>query len=118
MLVEYQRRSRRPCLGLHCQRLEGRPRVEEMFSRPASRTLRAVAARGMASGRSGPQGHPIHPNLEAVPVSPTLAISEASREMQEAGRKVHKLGLGQSPFPVYEPMVEEVGRDCAVGNSA
>jgi len=40
--------------------------------------------------------------------SATLAINDRSNRMLAEGRKIHKLGLGQSPFPVPEPVVESL----------
>ncbi|MGK0441899.1 MAG: aspartate aminotransferase [Pseudohongiellaceae bacterium] len=42
----------------------------------------------------------LNTNLKPMGVSATLAINERSKELQASGRKVHRLGLGQSPFPV------------------
>lgn len=41
-----------------------------------------------------------------MPVSATLGINERSNAMIKAGKKVYKFGLGQSPFPVPEHVVE------------
>ena len=38
--------------------------------------------------------------------SATLAINEHSNELIKKGRKVYKLGFGQSPFPVPEEVVQ------------
>ena len=46
------------------------------------------------------------PNLNGMEVSPTLWINEKSKELQEAGRTVYKFGLGESPFPVPDVVVE------------
>jgi aspartate aminotransferase len=43
-----------------------------------------------------------------MPVSATLAINELSDKLKREGRKVYKLGLGQSPFPVPRAVVEEL----------
>lgn len=48
----------------------------------------------------------IHPNLRGLGVSRTLAINELSATLAREGRRVFRLGLGQSPFPVPEPVVE------------
>jgi len=48
----------------------------------------------------------LNPNVLGLPPSATLAINERSDELISQGRKVFKLGLGQSPFPVPEPVVE------------
>ncbi len=41
-----------------------------------------------------------------MPVSATLGINERSNAIIKAGKKVYKLGLGQSPFPVATPVVQ------------
>jgi aspartate aminotransferase len=48
----------------------------------------------------------LNPNVLGLPTSATLAINERSNELLAQGRKVYKLGLGQSPFPVPRPVVE------------
>lgn len=45
-------------------------------------------------------------NVRGLGRSATVAINERSNEMIQAGQRVYKLGLGQSPFPVPEPVVE------------
>ena len=40
--------------------------------------------------------------------SSTLAINEASRKLEEEGKKIFKFGFGQSPFKVPEDIVEEL----------
>ena len=45
-------------------------------------------------------------NVRGLAPSATLAINEKSNEMIRQGRTVYKLGLGQSPFPVPEQVVE------------
>jgi len=52
--------------------------------------------------------HEVHLNLNVrgLPLSPTLAINEISNRLLGEGRQVFKLGLGQSPFPVPEPVVQ------------
>jgi aspartate aminotransferase len=47
----------------------------------------------------------IDPRVDGLPVSPTLASRGRSGELAAAGRRVYRLGLGQSPFPVPEPVV-------------
>lgn len=42
--------------------------------------------------------------------SPTVAINELSDALRRQGRTIHKLGLGQSPFPVPRPVVEALQR--------
>jgi len=50
-------------------------------------------------------------NVRGTPRSATLAINERCAEMRREGREVFRLGLGQSPFPVPESVVEELRRN-------
>ena len=43
---------------------------------------------------------PIDSNVGNLGVSPTLGINEESARLEEGGRQIYRLGLGQSPFPV------------------
>ncbi len=45
-------------------------------------------------------------NIRGLKKSATLAINEKSRALQQAGKKVYRLGFGQSPFPVPDPVVQ------------
>ncbi len=45
-------------------------------------------------------------NVRGIPQSATLAINEKSNRLRQEGMTIYKLGLGQSPFPVPEPVVE------------
>ena len=47
-------------------------------------------------------------NVRGLPQSATLAINEKSNELRKQGRHIYKLGLGQSPFPVPQPVVDEL----------
>ncbi|MCH7827081.1 MAG: aminotransferase class I/II-fold pyridoxal phosphate-dependent enzyme [Bacteroidetes bacterium] len=47
-------------------------------------------------------------NVRGLPQSATLVINEKSDELRRQGKKVCKLGLGQSPFPVPQSVVEEL----------
>ena len=47
-------------------------------------------------------------NVRGLPQSATLKINEISNEIRKSGRNVFRLGLGQSPFPVPQPVVEEL----------
>lgn len=47
-------------------------------------------------------------NVRGLPVSATLGINEQSNRLKAEGREVFKLGLGQSPFPVPAPVIEEL----------
>jgi aspartate aminotransferase len=45
-------------------------------------------------------------NVRGMGPSATLAINERCRELRRQRRPVYNLGLGQSPFPVPDPVVE------------
>lgn len=45
-------------------------------------------------------------NVRGLPQSATLAINERSNKLVREGHKVFKLGLGQSPFPIPQTIVE------------
>ena len=47
-------------------------------------------------------------NVRGAPISATLCINQLSNKLKQEGRKVYKLGLGQSPFPVPPAVVEEL----------
>ncbi len=47
-------------------------------------------------------------NVRGLPQSATLRINEISSELRAEGKHVYRLGLGQSPFPVPRPVVEEL----------
>lgn len=47
-------------------------------------------------------------NVRGAPLSATLLINEISNRLISEGRKVYKLGLGQSPFPVPQMVVDEL----------
>jgi aspartate aminotransferase len=53
---------------------------------------------------------PVHLNLNVrgLKSSATLAINELSNRLRAEGRTIHKLGLGQSPFPVPTPVIESL----------
>ena len=52
----------------------------------------------------------VHLNLNArsLSKSATLAINERSNQLSSAGHKLYRLGLGQSPFPVPDIVVQEL----------
>ncbi len=54
--------------------------------------------------------HAIHLNLNIRSLKPsaTLVINERSNAMIREGKKVYKLGLGQSPFPVPDMVVKSL----------
>jgi aspartate aminotransferase len=47
-------------------------------------------------------------NIRGLPLSATLGINERCAQMVREGRNVFRLGLGQSPFPVPEGVVDEL----------
>ena len=51
---------------------------------------------------------PINANISRLKPSATLVINERSNALLEAGKKVYKLGFGQSPFPVPNKVVESL----------
>ncbi|NBC23552.1 MAG: aminotransferase class I/II-fold pyridoxal phosphate-dependent enzyme [Gammaproteobacteria bacterium] len=48
----------------------------------------------------------LNSNVRGVKPSATIAINARSRHLQTQGRRIVRLGLGQSPFPVPEVVVE------------
>jgi aspartate aminotransferase len=50
-------------------------------------------------------------NVRGLEQSSTLAINERSNDLIKLGRTIHRFGLGQSPFPVPEPVVEALRRN-------
>ncbi|MFH1160851.1 MAG: aminotransferase class I/II-fold pyridoxal phosphate-dependent enzyme [bacterium] len=50
-------------------------------------------------------------NVRGLKTSATLAINERCQQLQQAGKEVFRLGLGQSPFPVPEVAVEALRRN-------
>lgn len=47
-------------------------------------------------------------NVRGLPQSATLAINEKSALLKKQGKHIFKLGLGQSPFPVPRPVIDEL----------
>lgn len=47
-------------------------------------------------------------NIRGLPLSATLNINEISNALLAQGKQVYKLGLGQSPFPVPQVVVDEL----------
>jgi aspartate aminotransferase len=62
--------------------------------------------------RSSPAVH-LNLNVRGMRSSATVAINERLNELAFSGREVFKLGLGQSPFPVPDVVVEELRRHAA-----
>jgi aspartate aminotransferase len=50
----------------------------------------------------------INLNIRGMKPSATVAINERSNELLKEGRRIFKLGLGQSPFPVPDVVVDEL----------
>ncbi len=48
----------------------------------------------------------LNPNLEGLGISATVAINDRSNQLRAEGREIYKLGLGESPFPVPDPVVD------------
>ncbi len=61
----------------------------------------------MEQTENGPAIH-LNLNVRGMRPSATVAINERSDALRREGRRVFKLGLGQSPFPVPEPVVQEL----------
>jgi len=53
----------------------------------------------------------LNPNVSGLKPSATVAINDLSNELRQQGKEVFKLGLGQSPFPVPEPVVEALQKN-------
>lgn len=52
----------------------------------------------------------LNPDVAGLPPSATLAIHERSAALATGGRKIFRVGFGQSPFPVPERVVEALRR--------
>ncbi len=50
----------------------------------------------------------INPRIRNLKPSATLAINETSRRLAAEGRRIYRLGLGQSPFPVPDFVVTQL----------
>jgi len=48
----------------------------------------------------------LNPNVQGLKPSATVAINDLSNNLKRKGREIFKFGLGQSPFPVPEPVQE------------
>lgn len=62
----------------------------------------------MKNGKNKPPFMHLNLNVRGIPQSATLRINDLSAELIGQGKKVYKMGLGQSPFPVPEQVVEEL----------
>ncbi len=54
---------------------------------------------------TAPLAH-LNPSIRGLKPSATIAINERSQRLRAEGRDVVRLGLGQSPFPVPDPVVD------------
>ena len=61
----------------------------------------------MLANNANPDVH-LNLNVRGLRPSATLEINELSARLQAQGRTIYRLGLGQSPFPVPEPVVEQL----------
>lgn len=52
-----------------------------------------------ATNAGGAFEAPLHAHVRGLLVSPTVGINERCDALKKSGRRVTKLGLGQSPFP-------------------
>jgi aspartate aminotransferase len=50
----------------------------------------------------------LNANVQKLKLSATLEINERCQQLINEGQKIYRLGFGQSPFPVPEPVVEEL----------
>ena len=50
-------------------------------------------------------------NIVDIKTSATLAINELSQQLEKNGQEVFKFGLGESPFPVPNVIVEELKKN-------
>ena len=66
--------------------------------------------RSMQSPRDDAPEIWLNERVTGLTPSATVAINDRSNELIAQGRKIFKLGLGQSPFPVPEVVVEELRR--------
>ena len=53
----------------------------------------------------------LNPHVKRLKPSATVAINDLSNELKKKGRDIFKFGLGQSPFPVPESVVESLRRN-------
>lgn len=51
---------------------------------------------------------PLNNNIEKLQLSSTLAINEKSKQLEKEGLKIFRLGLGQSPFPIPNCVVDSL----------
>lgn len=79
--------------------------MTETSRKPADRGPQAEAARSLDIN--------LNLNIRGMAESATLAINQRSRSLADQGRRIYRLGLGQSPFPVPEPVVASLREHAA-----
>lgn len=62
----------------------------------------------MATRRARSPDVHLNLNVRGLKQSATLAINERSAQLAHEGKQVFRLGLGQSPFPVPQPVIDEL----------
>ena len=62
----------------------------------------------MANNKSNNFNIQLNLKVRGLPQSATLVINEKSAELIKQGKRIYKLGLGQSPFPVPRPVIDEL----------
>lgn len=62
----------------------------------------------MTNHRNGNFNIQLNLNVRGLHQSATLAINEKSALLKSQGKQIYKLGLGQSPFPVPRPVIDEL----------
>lgn len=55
----------------------------------------------------------LNPNVSSLKPSATLAINEKSAKLVREGRKIYRLGFGQSPFPAPDLVVDALRENAA-----
>ncbi len=87
--------------------------VEEIAGRQLPSEHQPVHPASSLAPTDGPAvDQPVQPhvhislNIRGLSPSSTLAINERSAQLERAGRRVFRMGLGQSPFPVPPTVVE------------
>ena len=53
----------------------------------------------------------LYERFKNIKPSSTLRINEISKKLLNEGKKIYKFGLGQSPFPVPEILIETLKKN-------
>lgn len=94
-----------------CSRLLGLDDEDDVQSFRNVSTLSMVVVKDSWKNQSSigsPMKYPLSPSLGGLSESATLAINRRSTELEKQGREILRFGLGQSPFPVPELVVNEL----------